>query len=1005
MRGGASTVAAALGIEGVADADGGRRSGPAEGFYDAPRAPAVRVMPAIDDVAPNSDTSPPPYAAGFDGGIALTRSELSAAAAELGAAMRAIVTPSSSHVETRSGRTGLPAAEDMLRPGSPPVIAFAMRNGVELVAGMLAAWSEGFAVAPLNPAYTAAEFDFYVKDLCPKLMLFAGAAKTSASKIEHERAGAAAATLDAARGPCNAADVPLAEVVLRDDWASLHPSTTGGASHITASGRRGKHAEEAASMSRLALRPLTPLPWLQPLHAFGSTGDARHRHRLARPSDAALMLHTSGTTGRPKQVPLSHANMVHSMRNIVDTYSIGPEDSTYLVMPLFHVHGLMAGLMAPLAARAAVALPAGGRFSAAAFWRDFDACSATWYTAVPTIHQILLARTRSAAATAAERGYMADAVSRIRFVRSCSSSLAPSVLAELESLCGSTVCEAYAMTEACHQMTSNPLAPRNARRPGTVGRATRLGVRVGVLDTLDPSAVAGSPVRMLAASTLAQAPPDLLPGDDATTAANESGEVCIQGATLFAGYVGPSASKANAESFTRAVWFGPAPTKDGAGGSVAVTHLQRQAAEGSWFRTGDIGSMSHDGFLTLEGRIKELINRGGEKISPLEVDSALLAMPAVAQAASFAGKDIKYGERVHAAVVLRPSERDTSVAAIQAHCRERLAAHKVPEVIHITDELPRTATGKIQRRMVAAHFARTGSHREDVQSKSLRGARASDSDSTPNQGQGASGEGAHGPSSVAERTSKAGTSGYELVARALAKGGVRMMFGVVGIPVTQLATAAQAEGIRFIGMRTEQAAGYAACASGFLSGVPAALLTVSGPGAVNALAGACHARANGMPLLVLSGACDTHEDGLGGFQQLDQLALMRPHCAIALRPHFRHPEGIAAAVDAAIKASLTGGVTNPGVPHAAYIDMPADLLMSRFPRPGSADDEPSSSGASTANRRDASDASIAAVEELVGRMHMVEATMARPADERVVREAAMLLRSSRRPVGASLSVA
>ena len=185
--------------------------------------------------------------------------------------------------------------------------------------------------------------------------------------------------------------------------------------------------------------------------------------------------------------------MVHSMRNIVDTYSIGPEDSTYLVMPLFHVHGLMAGLMAPLAARAAVALPAGGRFSAAAFWRDFDACSATWYTAVPTIHQILLARTRSAAATAAERGYMADAVSRIRFVRSCSSSLAPSVLAELESLCGSTVCEAYAMTEACHQMTSNPLAPPNARRPGTVGRATRLGVRVGVLDTLGPSPLLEAP--------------------------------------------------------------------------------------------------------------------------------------------------------------------------------------------------------------------------------------------------------------------------------------------------------------------------------------------------------------------------------------------------------------------------------------------------------------------------------------------------------------------------------
>ena len=158
---------------------------------------------------------------------------------------------------------------------------------------------EGFAVAPLNPAYTAAEFDFYVKDLCPKLMLFAGAAKTSASKIEHERAGWRRPR-STRRGPQNAADVPLAEVVLRDDWASLHPSTTGGASHITASGAEGS-AEEAASMSRLALRLFTPLPWLQPLHAFGSTGDARHRHRLARPSDAALMLHTQERQGDPSK--------------------------------------------------------------------------------------------------------------------------------------------------------------------------------------------------------------------------------------------------------------------------------------------------------------------------------------------------------------------------------------------------------------------------------------------------------------------------------------------------------------------------------------------------------------------------------------------------------------------------------------------------------------------------------------------------------------------------------
>jgi acyl-coenzyme A synthetase/AMP-(fatty) acid ligase len=115
--------------------------------------------------------------------------------------------------------------------------------------------------------------------------------------------------------------------------------------------------------------------------------------------------------------------------------------------------------------------------------------------------------------------------------------------------------------------------------------------------------------------------------------------------------------------------------------------------------------LDQDGYLTLLGRIKELINRGGEKISPLEVDEALIAHPAVSEAVCFAVPDRIYGEEVAAAVVLN---RPESEAALIQHCRSLLADFKCPTVIHIVEQIPRTATGKIQRRNVAAAIAGLG---------------------------------------------------------------------------------------------------------------------------------------------------------------------------------------------------------------------------------------------------------------------------------------------------------
>jgi acyl-CoA synthetase (AMP-forming)/AMP-acid ligase II len=349
---------------------------------------------------------------------------------------------------------------------------------------------------------------------------------------------------------------------------------------------------------------------------------------IPKPDDVALFLHTSGTTSRPKGVPLTHGNLMASITNIAATYQLTPRDRSLIVMPLFHVHGLIGATLSTLHSGGAVVVPA--KFSAGAFWQLASKYSVTWYSAVPTIHQILLGRAEQ---DNAPRG-------GLRFIRSCSSALAPAVFQQLEDRFGAPVLEAYGMTEAAHQMASNPLPP-GPRKPGFVGKGT--GVDIVIRDDQGQSLPAG-----------------------------KQGEVTIRGANVMHGYLN------NPEANATAFWHG-------------------------YFRTGDQGVLDDNGYLTLTGRLKELINRGGEKISPLEVDAALLEHPAVAEAVSFAAPDAKYGEEVQAAVVLKGS---ATPAEIQAFCGKRLADFKVPKVIHITDAVPRTATGKIQRRHVAAHFLR-----------------------------------------------------------------------------------------------------------------------------------------------------------------------------------------------------------------------------------------------------------------------------------------------------------
>ncbi|QLL07744.1 FadD7 family fatty acid--CoA ligase [Mycobacterium vicinigordonae] len=350
--------------------------------------------------------------------------------------------------------------------------------------------------------------------------------------------------------------------------------------------------------------------------------------------DDAMIMFTGGTTGLPKMVPWTHDNLVTSVRAIIAGYQLGPQDATVAVMPLYHGHGLVAALFSTLASGGTVLLPARGKFSAHTFWDDIDAVGATWYTAVPTIHQILLERSSGDAAGSGR--------ATLRFIRSCSAPLTPETAQALHAEFSAQVVCAFGMTESTHQVaTTSPDRQENpAATAGLVGRSTGPQIRI-----------AGS--------------------DGSSVAPGGVGEVWLRGATVVRGYLGdPQITAAN---FT-----------DG------------------WLRTGDLGTLSQAGDLCIRGRIKELINRGGEKISPERVEGVLATHPNVMEVAVFGVPHPMYGEAVAAVFVPRGSA--PSAGELAEFCRDRLAPFEIPASFRAADELPHTAKGSLDRRAVSRLF-------------------------------------------------------------------------------------------------------------------------------------------------------------------------------------------------------------------------------------------------------------------------------------------------------------
>ncbi len=457
------------------------------------------------------------------------------------------------------------AALDAAGIGRGDRVAIVLPNGPEMAAAFVTV-AQVAVTAPLNPAYKREEFDFYLTDL-----------KARAIILPQGDQGPA---FDAARAH--------GLVVLR---LAFDPAEPAGTFTLQAEGA-GPGADTAPP----------------------------------GPDDVALILHTSGTTSRPKIVPLLQSNVAASAMHIGRSLALTPADRCLNVMPLFHIHGLVAAVASSLAAGGSVWCAPG--FDALKFFGWMDAATPTWYTAVPTMHQTILTRAARNEATIARVP--------LRFLRSSSASLPPQVMLELAATFNAPVIEGYGMTEAAHQMASNPLPPR-AQKPGSVGVAA--GPQVRIAHEVENRLIDGI------------------------------GEIVISGPNVTPGYEGNP--DANAKSFF-------------------IEGGQR------WFRTGDQGSFDAEGYLSLTGRLKEIINRGGEKVSPLEIDAVLMDHPAVQQVVTFAMPHPKLGEEVACAVVLRDGIA-ADEPAIRAFCETRLAAFKVPRRVVILTEIPKGATGKLQR--------------------------------------------------------------------------------------------------------------------------------------------------------------------------------------------------------------------------------------------------------------------------------------------------------------------
>ena len=443
--------------------------------------------------------------------------------------------------------------------------AIVLPNGPFMASSFLSI-SSYMSAAPLNPSYKTDEYEFYLKDLNPKIVIVEPNSNNKVVEV------------------AKSLNIPVCEMKIKKDDPS----------------------------------------------GLFNLFDIESKYQLPEENDEGLVLHTSGTTSRPKIVPLTNKNIYSSAENISKSLNLSEVDHCLNIMPLFHIHGLIAILAASIKSGASVCASNG--FNALKFLELAKSEKITWYSGVPTMHQAILLR--------AEKNLELAKNLNLRLIRSSSASLPPAVFEKLNNVFGCSVIEAYGMTEATHQMTSNPLPPKK-QKPGFVGIPA--GPEVCIMDEKDKILNQG-----------------------------ETGEVCIKGDNVTLGY--DNNPEANKNSFTK-----------------------------GWFRTGDQGYFDQNGYLKISGRLKEIINKGGEKISPLEVDNVLMDHPLIEQAVCFGYEDKMLGEDIAAAIIVKEG-KNCSESDVKNYAEEKLAKFKIPKKIFFVNEIPKGATGKLQRNVLAKNF-------------------------------------------------------------------------------------------------------------------------------------------------------------------------------------------------------------------------------------------------------------------------------------------------------------
>ena len=443
--------------------------------------------------------------------------------------------------------------------------AIVLPNGPFMASSFLTL-SSYMSAAPLNPSYKTDEYEFYLKDLNPKIVIVE---PNSSNEVV---------------GVAKNLNIPVCEIKIKKDDPS----------------------------------------------GLFNLFNIESKYQLPEENDEGLVLHTSGTTSRPKIVPLTNKNIYSSAENISKSLNLSEVDHCLNIMPLFHIHGLIAILAASIRSGASVCASNG--FNALKFLELAKTEKITWYSGVPTMHQAILLR--------AEKNLELAKNLNLRLIRSSSASLPPAVFEKLNNVFGCSVIEAYGMTEATHQMTSNPLPPKK-QKPGFVGIPA--GPEVCIMDEKDKILDQG-----------------------------EIGEICIKGDNVTLGY--DNNPEANKSSFTN-----------------------------GWFRTGDQGYFDQNGYLKISGRLKEIINKGGEKISPLEVDNVLMDHPLIEQAVCFGYEDKMLGEDIAAAIIVKEG-KNCSETDVKTYAQEKLAKFKIPKKIFFVNEIPKGATGKLQRNVLAKNF-------------------------------------------------------------------------------------------------------------------------------------------------------------------------------------------------------------------------------------------------------------------------------------------------------------